>query len=156
MKVQDALAKMFPQAVYFRRERIQLSLRQIQEIESAAHISFEGRHAPEIIVHIAQDGEGAIGCALEDTVIGKWGPIHYLAGLDLSGKILQIVILDYQEIRGRPIAKRRFLRQYEGKTIRDPLRLSQDVDGISGATISSGSLTEGVRKILYIYAHIQP
>ena len=91
-----------------------------------------------------------------DTVMGKWGLIHYLVGLDTGGAVFHVTILDYQEIRGRPIAKRRFLRQYEGKTTLDPLQLYKDIDGITGATISSNSLTEGVRKILYIYEFIKP
>lgn len=155
-KVDGALREMFPKAVDFSRQTIRLSEDQIRGIEQAAHMTFEGKHADEVTVHVVLEQNHAVGYAFEDTVMGKWGLIHYLVGLDTGGMIFQIIILDYQEIRGRPIARRRFLRQYQGKTVNDPLQLYKDIDGITGATISSNSLTEGVRKILYIYEFIKP
>lgn len=111
---------------------------------------------PSAEAGLRREQNAAVGYAFEDTVIGKWGPIHYLAGLDTNGAVSRIIILDYQEIRGRPIAKPRFLRQYQGKTLKDTLQLRKDIDGITGATISSNSLTEGVRKILHMYELIKP
>ena len=75
--------------------------------------------------------------------------------MNVQGAIVEVIILDYSEIRGKPIAKRRFLRQYKGKTTKDPVLLRRDIDGISGATISSRSLTDGIRKILYIFTEIK-
>lgn len=173
-----ALKKMFPKAGHFDRQIVSLSEEQVRRVEEAARLTFKGKHSSQVIVHIARAAQmseprpasmrssaeagprreqsAAVGYAFEDTVIGKWGLIHYLAGLDTSGAVSLIIILDYQEIRGRPIAKPRFLRQYQGKTIKDTLQLHKDIDGITGATISSNSLTEGVRKILYIYEFIKP
>ena len=156
IKVEGALRKMFPAAGHFDRQVISLSKEQIRRVEEAARLAFEGKHSDQVIVHIAREQNAVAGYAFEDTVIGKWGPIHYLVGLDTNGAVSQVIILDYQEIRGRPIAKPRFLRQYQGKTIRDTLQLRKDIDGITGATISSNSLTGGVRKILYIYEFIKP
>lgn len=156
IKVDGALRKMFPKTVDFNRQTVRLSEEQIHGIEEAARMTFEGKHADEITVYVAREQNNAVGYAFEDTVMGKWGLIHYLVGLDTGGAVFHVTILDYQEIRGRPIAKRRFLRQYEGKTTLDPLQLYKDIDGITGATISSNSLTEGVRKILYIYEFIKP
>lgn len=154
--VDGALKKMFPKAGSFDRKIVQLSQEQIRRIEEAARMTFAGEHASQVIVHVAREQNNTVGYAFEDTVVGKWGPIHYLVGLDATGAVSQIIILDYQEIRGRPISKPRFLRQYRGKTIQDPLQLHRDIDGITGATISSSSLTEGVRKILYMYEFIKP
>ena len=151
-----ALREMFPKAGHFDRQVVQLSQEQIHQVENAARLTFAGKHAEQVIIHTARGQSGTLGYAFEDTVIGKWGLIHYLVGLDTSGRVSQIIILDYQEIRGRPIAKPRFLRQYQGKTIKDALQLHKDIDGITGATISSSSLTEGVRKILHMYELIKP
>ncbi len=178
MKVDEALKGIFPEASHFERRVVPLSGEQIRLVEGAARLTFEGKHSNQVIVHIARaallgpprpasmrpsaeaglrrEQNTTVGYAFEDTVIGKWGMIHYLAGLDTNGAVSRIIILDYQEIRGRPIAKPRFLRQYQGKTIKDTLQLRKDIDGITGATISSNSLTEGVRKIIYIYEFIKP
>jgi Na+-translocating ferredoxin:NAD+ oxidoreductase RnfG subunit len=156
IKVEGALKKMFPAAGHFDRQIVSLSKEQIRRVEEAARLTFEGKHSDQVIVHIAREQNTVVGYAFEDTVIGKWGLIHYLVGLDTSGAGSRIIILDYQEIRGRPIAKPRFLRQYQGKTLKDTLQLRKDIDGITGATISSNSLTEGVRKILHMYELIKP
>ena len=103
------------------------------------------------MLYILKGEDRVLGYAFEDTVLGKWGPIHYVVGINDAGEVLRVIVLDYQEIRGRPVAKRRFLRQYEGKTAHDPVRLREDIDGISGATISSRSLTDGIRKIINIF-----
>lgn len=156
IKVDSALKKMFPRVGHFDRQVVSLSEEQIHMVEEAARLTFAGKHSDQVIVHIAREQNIVVGYAFEDTVIGKWGPIHYLVGLDANGVVSRIIILDYQEIRGRPIAKPRFLRQYQGKTIKDILQLHKDIDGITGATISSGSLTEGVRKILHIFELMKP
>ena len=43
---------------------------------------------------------------------------------------------------------KRFLRQYEGKTLADPIRLNRDIQGVTGATVSSRSMNATVRKAL--------
>ncbi|PIW58254.1 MAG: hypothetical protein COW13_05350 [Candidatus Omnitrophica bacterium CG12_big_fil_rev_8_21_14_0_65_50_5] len=75
--------------------------------------------------------------------------------LSPEGQVIEVSVLDYQEIRGKPVAKNRFLKQYQNKTIHNPVKLKKDIDGITGATISSRSLTDGVRKILYIFELIK-
>lgn len=154
IKIDGALKKIFPKTLEFKPQIIHLSSEQIRGIEEAAHMTFGDRHAYQVILYVAHEQNSIIGYAFEDTVKGKWGPIHYLVGFNTQGIIVQVIILDYQEIRGRPIAKKRFLRQYQGKGIADPLELQKDVDGISGATISSRSLTDGIRKLVHIFKEI--
>jgi len=151
----NALKKVFKGATDFKREEINLSPEQVADIESKSGASFDGAHPPRVVRYTAtRDGE-TLGFAFEDTVMGKWGSIHYLAGIDPGGAILEVVVLGYQEIRGRPIAKARFLRQYKRKTVNDPLRLHKDIDGVTGATISSRSITDGIRKLIHIFNAIQ-
>jgi len=151
----QALRKIFPQAQSFIRREILLTPEQTGRIAAGAQMTFDEAHSLKITVYLAQNSGRTSGYGFEDTVHGKWGPIHYLVGVDLAGAVIDTVILDYQEIRGKPVAKRRFLKQYRGKSARDPLQLKEDINGISGATISSRSLTEGIRKLLFILAEIQ-
>jgi len=149
--VDKALKQLFPKADSFNKKVFSLSAQQIHQIEETAKLTFNGTHSERITVYVTKEKDKIVGYAFEDTVIGKWGPIHYLLALNPEGTILQIIILDYQEIRGKPIAKKRFLRQYQNKGIDDELQLRKDIDGISGATISSRSLTDGARKIVRVY-----
>ena len=131
--IEKALGKIYKELTKFEKSKVTLSEKQISNIETKSNISFEGSHSVKIIAHVAYKNDSIIGYAFEDTVMGKWGPIHYLLGLDPKGTVLEVIILDYQEIRGRPIAKRRFLRQYKHKTISDPVLLRKDIDGVTGA-----------------------
>ena len=156
ISLDEALKQIYKNAQDFHKKTIVLTSQQIRQIETGAAITFEGSHADTVKVYVAYENGKPAGYAFEDTVIGKWGPIHYLLGLDPQGTVLDTIILDYQEIRGKPIAKKRFLRQYKGKTSRHAVQLQKDIDGVTGATISSRSLTDGIRKILHTYHLIQP
>ena len=153
--VEAALRVIFPAASFVDKKQLVLSQEQIRSVEASAQITFAQAHSENVTVYIIKDGKTVVGYAFEDSVIGKWGPIHYLTGLDPKGSVVQVVILDYKEIRGRPISKKRFLKQYKGKTTSDEIMLRTDIDGITGATISSRSLTDGVRKTLHIYELIK-
>ena len=151
VSVKEALKKVFLAATIFEKEEFCLLPSEIVHIQGKADLLFKDAHSARVTRYVVKQDEQVLGYGFEDIVHGKWGPIHYLVALDLNGVVLGIVILDYQEIRGKLIAKKRFLKQYIGKTIDNPLRLRKDIDGITGATISSRSLTDGVRKILHIY-----
>lgn len=152
MSAAKALQDIFPLATSFEAEILELDEKLKEGISASAAITFDETHAPRVRIHTVLKNGEVIGYGLEDTVVGKWGPIHYLVGVDPEGTVREVIVLSYDEIRGKPVAKRRFLRQYQGKTPKDPLRLRKDIDGISGATISSRSLTDGVRKLLFIFA----
>lgn len=153
--VDKALVKIYSKDAQFDRGEMTLTDDQMLNIESNAHITFKGTHSSKVVMYNVSQLGNIIGYAFEDTVMGKWGPIHYLVGLDLKGSIVQVIILDYQEIRGKPIAKKRFLRQYVNKDLKNHLKLKKDINGVTGATISSRSLTNGVRKIVYILEELK-
>lgn len=151
IKIDKALSQILPVADRIDKESIFLSEAQVIEIQEKANVTFGGAHQAQVTVYKMYKDGVVMAYVFEDVVKGKWGPIHYLVGLDTKGNILETIVLDYQEIRGRPIAKKRFLNQYKGKNIHNSLTLRKDIDGITGATISSTSLTDGVRKIVYIF-----
>lgn len=145
----EALRKIFRDAASFDHRHIILTDSQQAKLSKDAGISFGQTHQPQFDVYTAKTNGKIVGYALVDTVIGKWGPIHYMAGLSSDGKIKKIIVLEYLEIRGQPIAKNRFLKQYQKKGKKNHIRLHKDINGISGATISSRAITDGIRKLVY-------
>jgi Na+-translocating ferredoxin:NAD+ oxidoreductase RnfG subunit len=97
-----------------------------------------------------KDGERK-GVALIDVQPGKWGPVTFITAMDIRGTIKAVRVMSYEEIRGRPIARRAFMNQYRGKTVNSTLTVGKDIVGISGATISSRSATFAVKKALVLY-----
>jgi hypothetical protein len=57
----------------------------------------------------------------------------------------------YVEIRGRPIARRTYMEQYEGKSVDSPIEIGNDIQGITGATVSSLSASFAIKKGLILF-----
>lgn len=82
---------------------------------------------------------------------GKFGPIKFIVHMDLNGEILEMLVMSYTETRGRPIARKNFLKQFEGKTFKDPYKIRKDIVPISGATISSTAAAFTAKKATNLY-----
>lgn len=91
------------------------------------------------------------GYFLADAVIGKHDMINYAVALDPDGRVRQVEILEYREAYGGEVRNAAWRAQFDGKHHGDPLRLGKDIQGISGATLSSTHLTDGIRRLLSTY-----
>jgi len=85
-----------------------------------------------------------------DEVVGKHELITYAIGLTAGGAVKQIEIMDYRESYGYEIRSSRWRAQFTGKTS-EALKLESDIQNISGATLSSRHVTEGVKRVLATY-----
>ena len=98
----------------------------------------------------AEAGDRVIGFFIFDRVIGKHLYIDYSVALDPGGRIRQVDILQYRESYGGEIRSPSWLAQFNGKTDASPLQVGNDIRNISGATLSSHHVTEGVKRIMSI------
>jgi Na+-translocating ferredoxin:NAD+ oxidoreductase RnfG subunit len=89
-----------------------------------------------------------LGFAQVRNVKGKDQPITYLVAVDSADALRDIDVLVYREPRGGEVAYEPWRKQFRGKTVRDPLQVGKDIRIVSGATISSNSVTRGVRQTL--------
>jgi len=94
----------------------------------------------------AVDGFAAVGRAM-----GRSHPFGYAVRLSATGEVERVVITDYRSPGGRQVLEERFRRQFVGKSARDRLRVGEDVDAISGATISSRSIIHELRRTLLLF-----
>ena len=78
--------------------------------------------------------------------MSKVDTFNYLIIFKTDGKIEKVSVLLYKENYGGEIASKRFLRQFEGKSNGLNLEYNQDIDGISGATISVQAITRDIRE----------
>ena len=86
------------------------------------------------------------GYAVVDDEQGLHQPITFATRLSPRGVIERLEIMVYREPRGDEVRDPRFRHQFEGKTAQDPLRVSRDIDAVSGATVSSASMAVGARR----------
>lgn len=99
----------------------------------------------------AQADGRLLGFFIVDYVIGKHLVIDYSVALEPDGHIKAVEVLEYREPHGGEITSHSWLEQFVGKTSRDPVTLDRDIRNISGATLSSQHVTEGVKRILAFY-----
>ena len=98
----------------------------------------------------AQAGSQVIGLFVFDRVIGKHLYIDYAVALDPGGRIRSVEILQYRESYGGEIRSPSWLAQFVGKSSSSALQVGSDIRNISGATLSSQHVTEGVKRIMAI------
>ncbi len=106
-----------------------------------------------VMFYEAVKNEQVVATAYYSVEGGLHGPIRYVAYLGPEGKVTRVKVTEHHEVRGAPVAGKRFLSQYVGKAARDPLRVGADVDAITGATISSKAMTRGVKKAVVLWEH---
>jgi electron transport complex protein RnfG len=90
------------------------------------------------------------GEAIATNVRGYSSQIKLLVGIDLLGKVSGVKIIEQQETPGLGvnITRQEFLRQFVGKNVNDQLEPKKDIDAITGATISTGAVCQGVKDAL--------
>jgi Na+-translocating ferredoxin:NAD+ oxidoreductase RnfG subunit len=103
----------------------------------------------------AESGGRLVGFFIFDRVIGKHLYIDYAVALDPAGRISSVEILQYRESYGGEIRSPSWLAQFAGKTSASALQTGNDIRNISGATLSSHHVTEGVKRIMAIVPRLK-
>lgn len=113
-----------------------------------------GRRLPDkdVTFLVARKGRqvDAYGLILDE--IGKHDPITFIVGITPDLHVKDVAVMVFRERRGDGVRRRRFLAQFPGKRLGDPLMLSQDVMPISGSTMSSVAVSSGVKRALALTA----
>jgi Na+-translocating ferredoxin:NAD+ oxidoreductase RnfG subunit len=140
MSVEQAQQAMFP------GQKLSPRFHQLQSNEIAAIKKASGT-APasrELRAWKAEDG----GWFLLDRVIGKHEFITYAVALGRDGAVRGLEILEYRETYGGEVRNAAWRRQFVGKRFGSAVKLGSDIKNISGATLSSRHVTDGVRRLL--------
>ncbi len=72
-----------------------------------------------------------------------------------GGEIQRLQVLVYRESHGWEVKHPFFTDQFKGVTLTDGTRLSESIDGITGATLSVNALRKLGRLALYLDARVQ-
>lgn len=123
-----------------------LSVAQAQKLAFPSATSFAEAQAGR--AWKAEAGGKVIGLFVLDHVIGKHLYIDYAVALDPGGRILRVDILQYRESYGGEVRGASWLAQFVGKSRGSSLEFNKDIRNISGATLSSMHITEGVKRVL--------
>ena len=133
----------FPGAVFKSRPLvIDADLQNKMRLASGVRHPFRGER-------IFQDSKG--NWLIVDEVVGKHEMITYAVGLNHSGEIQGIEIMEYSESYGYEVSNADWRRQFIGKKESDPIKLNRDIQNISGATLSCKHITDGIKRVLVLH-----
>ncbi|HLG88908.1 MAG TPA: FMN-binding protein [Alphaproteobacteria bacterium] len=144
MTLEQAQALLFPGATLTPDFR-QLTDAEAQAIESDTDVDVRDR---ELRLWKASTG----GWFIADEVVGKHEFIPIAVALDKDGALKGIEILEYRESYGSQVRDPAWRAQFLGKRHGAVLKLGADIANISGATLSSKHITDGVKRLLATYA----
>ena len=115
-------------------------------------------------VYAITDGGAEAGYAVQLDVSGSQSTISMVVGLDTEGAVTGVSVIKSGETSGigdkvtgnKPLPSGvGVLDQFQGKSAADqPLKVGGNVDAISGATVSSKGITNGVNGALAAFAAI--
>ena len=144
MSVEQAQAVMFPAATFTEDFRT-LTPAQVSAVEKASDANVA---SPQLKAWKVSTG----GWFLVDQVIGKHDFIPFAVALDETGAVKDVEILEYREAYGSEVRNPQWRAQFTGKTRASPMKLTKDIQNISGATLSSKHITDGVRRLVLTHA----
>mgnify|MGYP004458572157 FL=1 len=117
------------------------------EADEFAELS-PGESSGVSFVYEVKQGGQTIGYAVKETVQGYGGSIEVLTGMETGGTLRGISVggPDFKETEGLGARAKEpeFTDQFAGKT--PPLKLGENIDGISGATVTSRAVVDGVNQ----------
>jgi hypothetical protein len=100
----------------------------------------------EAVFERVLSAEKPIGYIYRARELGKVELMDFAVALDTAGKVQRVLLTTYRENIGGEVGSKRFMDQFKGKASGSALQLNRDIDGISGASLSSRAITVGVRK----------
>lgn len=81
------------------------------------------------------------GYLLSTSAMGRYDPFDYLIAFAPDFDVLEVIVTTYRSSHGAAICQKKWLRQFAGYS-GEELRLGKEIDSISGATISAGSMVK--------------
>ena len=93
--------------------------------------------------------------AIIDNSLGKSMPITFLVVFTTDGKIRYTQIVKYREPYGGEISSLSWTSQFMGMSNESEFKMGKTIDGISGATISTHSVTKGIHKLSLLFPYIK-
>jgi len=148
LSVDAAQKAVYPDADSFNEIVIAQSPEQLQSLLAKA-----GPQPTHGVIRIwtASRNGALLGHVFVDEVIGKQNLITYAVGIDADGALRNLEIMAYRESHGGEVRNAAWRAQFDHHNNLEQLRFGTDIKNISGATLSSEHVTQGVRWLLALW-----
>lgn len=158
LTIEQAPRVVFPEADSVERKDIPVTPAMAQKLKQLVAPAKPTIWEPFYISFVARKQQKIIGYAVICEEIGKHRPITFIVAVTPEGTVRDAAIMAYREPQGDEVRHKGFLAQFAGKALQNPIMPHQDIQNISGATLSVRALARGVRKALAVIqaAYLQP
>ncbi len=148
LSVDAAQKAVYPEADGFQEVIVTQSPEKLQELLARA-----GPQPPHGVIRIwsATRNGTLLGHVFVDEVIGRQNLITYAVGIDVDGALRNLEIMAYRESHGGEVRNPAWRAQFDRHKDLDQIRFRTDIKNISGATLSSEHVTEGVRWLMALW-----
>lgn len=106
----------------------------------------------EWVVYVGETDGQVDGYAIVDAEKGMHELIDFAVRFSTTGAVERVEVLEYREPYGDEVRHERFRAQFTGKTAASPIVAGQDIDIVSGASISSRSMAVGIKRDALVLA----
>ena len=151
LNTREAVGRMVPGAAKYNWARFSVTAEEISAARTRWNYDLDA--ASQYLLFFGWNEDGSLrGAMYVGSHQGKHGPIKMAVAMDPDGNVRDLAVMEYQEVRGRPVRERAFLEQYVGKGPEDPIALGRDVDGLTGASYSSRAVTRAVKEAVIVFS----
>lgn len=140
-----ALAEAFPPPLSVEKKLKVATSNQLARVEKATGL--KQKLSLFFYYEAARDGK-VLGRALISSSKGKHGLIRFMVVFEPDHTVRYVRVLAHRDM-GKGIEKKKFLDQYIGKGSQDKIHLKADIQGMTGATITSRALNKGIRNAVH-------
>lgn len=139
---QEAVQTVLPDAERIETRMITLTDEQLQQITNLATTEVDSKL---LSVAIGYRGDTVVGYAFFDTRPVRTLPGTFLVSVSPTGTVQKVMVVAFHEPEDY-LPSPRWLQQFDGKALAPELQVYKGIHAISGATLSSQSVTNAVRK----------
>lgn len=142
-RIDKTLVKLFPKMVV-----------ELKEIEVSTELTSVYSSVRGVEVFRLESANSELGYACFASSKGKHDYFDYMVIFDKELMIKQVQVLIYRSSYGGEIMSQSWLKQFIGKTNGQEMAMDKDIDGISGATLSAPSITQGIKELSLLIAEM--
>jgi len=129
------------------RKTLFLTPGQVQQVETLSRTKVD---SSIVSYYVSRDAKGITEFAFFDKRTVRTMPVTYMAVLNPSGTIDRVDILSFEEPDDY-LPPARWLALYKNRSLNNDLVIGRDIPHITGASLSSQAMNDGIRQILAIY-----
>jgi len=143
----EALHLAFPEADRVKNKTFILNDKQVRRVQKIIRTELDSKLAT---FYVGMKEDEILGYAFIDNHVVRTLPEALLVVLSPDGVVQRLHVLAFYEPL-EYLPSKRWLKQFNQKTIKGKMRLGRNIHGIAGSTLTAQATIKGMRKVLALY-----